>query len=117
VAGGRPPPEAPRLEVSSVAPFAFAVDGNGNVLGGIRTPAVDVPVAALGGVGQTGTPFCSIFGTTEPFSQQQLDALYRNHGYFVVAWGKATLRAAFSGFVRPEDAINMLVVGAQADIP
>jgi hypothetical protein len=114
---GGPPPRAPRLEVASVAPFAFALDANGNVRGGIRTPAVDAPVATLGGLGQSGTPFCSAFGTTTPFTRQQLDTLYRNHGRFVAAWSTATLRALHAGFLRPEDAVNMLVVGAQADIP
>jgi len=117
VDGGPPPPKAPRLQVASVAPFAFALDANGNVRGGIRTPAVDAPVATLGGLGQSGTPFCSAFGTTTPFTQQQLDALYRNHGKFVANWSASTLRALFAGFVRPEDALNLLVVGAQADIP
>jgi hypothetical protein len=117
VAGGRPPPTAPRLEVASVSPFAFALDANGNAKGGIRTPAVDAPVAALGGLGQSGSPFCGLFGTTIPFSQTQLDALYRNHGQFVVAWGKATLGAYFAGYLRPEDALNLLVVGAQVDVP
>ena len=32
----------------------YAVDANGIVLGGIRTPAVDAPVAKLSGFGQTG---------------------------------------------------------------
>ena len=117
VDGGPPPPRAPRLEVASVAPFAFALDANGNVRGGIRTPAVDAPVATLGGLGQSGTPFCSAFGTTTPFTRQQLDTLYRNHGRFVAAWSAATLRALLAGFLRPEDAVNMLVVGARADIP
>ena len=45
VDGGRPPPEAPRLEVASAAPFALPLDANGNVRGGIRTPAVDACVA------------------------------------------------------------------------
>jgi hypothetical protein len=117
VAGGTPPPEAPRLDIASVAPFGFALDANGNVQGGIRTPAVDAPVATLGGLGQTGTPFCSAFGTTEPFSQEQLEAAYRNHGKFVVAWSKATLKAFAAGFLRREDAVNILAVGARSDIP
>jgi hypothetical protein len=117
VDGGAPPPEAPRLEVASAAPFAFALDANGNVRGGIRTPAVDAPVATLGGLGQTGSPFCSLFGTTRPFTQQQLDTLYRNHGSFVARWSAATIKALSAGFVRREDAVNILAVGAQADIP
>ena len=48
------PPVAPRLETTGVSPVVFATDANGNVLGGIRTPAVDAPVATLSGGGQGG---------------------------------------------------------------
>ncbi len=40
VAKGVVPPAAPRLETTGVSPVVFATDANGNVLGGIRTPAV-----------------------------------------------------------------------------
>ena len=51
---GTPPPIAPRLRVASTSPFTFALDANGNVRGGIRTPQVDVPIATLSGLGQSG---------------------------------------------------------------
>jgi hypothetical protein len=41
-------------------------DEHGNALGGIRTPYVDVPIAALSGLGQTGSILCLLFGTTVP---------------------------------------------------
>ena len=47
---GEAPPEAPRLEVDETgAAPAFVRDEDGIVLGGIRTPLVDVPVATLTG--------------------------------------------------------------------
>ena len=49
VAKGIVPPIAPRLQTTGVGPVVFATDANGNVLGGIRTPAVDAPVAMLSG--------------------------------------------------------------------
>ena len=49
---GTPPPLAPRLQTVSIVPPVYAVDANLNVLGGIRTPAVDAPVARLNGLGQ-----------------------------------------------------------------
>ena len=45
VTKGIVPPAAPRLQTAATG--AFATDTNGNVLGGIRTPAVDAPVAKL----------------------------------------------------------------------
>ena len=67
VVDGTPPPRSARLKMTSVNPPVFAVDKNGIALGGIRTPAVNAPIATLSGVGQTGgTQFCNIFGTTVP---------------------------------------------------
>ena len=94
------------------------VDASGIVRGGIRTPAVDAPVARLSGLGQTGgTQFCNIFGSTVPFTDAQLTTRYRNHGGFVFAWSLATLKAAKAGFVRPVDAFSLLIAGAQSDVP
>jgi hypothetical protein len=117
VANGTPPAPAPRLETISINPAQYALDTNGNVLGGIRTPAVDVPVATLSGLGQSGPQFCALFGTTVPFTPEQLHARYRNHGLFVLKWTGATLHAVRAGFLRPEDALQIVVIGAQSDIP
>ena len=61
----------------------FARDANGNVLGGVRSPQVDAPIATLGGVGNSGTgpvgKFCVLFGTTVPFNASRIHALYPNH--------------------------------------
>jgi hypothetical protein len=116
IAGGTPPPEAARLETISISPIQYALDANGNVLGGIRTPAVDAPVAKLSGLGQTGTQFCNLFGTTAPLTEEQLEALYQSHEGFVAAWSRASLDSLGAGFLRPEDALNILVVGAQSEI-
>jgi hypothetical protein len=117
IARGTPPRSAPRYETISISPVEYALDANGNVRGGIRTPAVDAPVAKLSGLGQTGTTFCFLFGTTVPFTQEQLTALYGNHSGFVRAWSRATLSAFAAGYLRPEDAFNLVVVGARSDIP
>ena len=117
VADGTPPPEAPRLETISLQPLEYALDGNGNVRGGIRTPTVDAPVATLSGLGQSGSPFCFLFGTTTPLTPEQLREQHRNHGGFVSAWNQATQDAVQAGFLRPEDARFIRVVGAQADLP
>jgi Alpha/beta hydrolase domain len=120
---GTPPPTAPRLEVNTPLPpppgvVPYAQDANGNVLGGIRTPAVDAPVAKLSGFGQTGNnaPFCGSFGTTVPFTQEQLNALYKNHGGFVGEWKQATGSSLTAGFLVAEDANDMTVIAAQSDI-
>jgi Alpha/beta hydrolase domain len=115
-AGGAPPPIAPRLQTTGGQP-PYAVDANGNVLGGIRTPAVDAPVAKLSGFGQSGQQFCALFGTTVPFTQDQLASLYGSHGQFVSTWNQATQDAVKAGFVVKEDAQHLREVGAQSGIP
>ena len=65
--------------------LAVVLDDDGNAVGGVRTPFVDVPVATLAGVGNT-PGFCSLFGTTVPFTQAKLSSLYKSHSAFVAKW-------------------------------
>lgn len=115
-AGGAPPPSAPRLELDPDGPGVYRLDANGNVRGGIRTPAVDAPVATLSGFGQAGQQFCFLFGTTVPLTQEQLSASYGSHGGFVLAWARSTLDALHKGFLRPEDAVNIVAAGAGSEV-
>jgi hypothetical protein len=73
--GGDLPPQAPRLTLNESG-SGFVADQHGNAQGGIRTPWVDVPIATLSGLGQTGAIFSSLFGRTEPFSSSRLNDLY-----------------------------------------
>jgi hypothetical protein len=97
------PPKALRLETAG-APAAYVLDDNGNVKGGIRTPYVDAPTAALSGLGQSGTGFCLIFGTTVPFDAAKLASLYKTHAAYVDAVNQATDAAVASGFILAPDA-------------
>ena len=117
VTTGTAPARAPRLDVNS-AGTGYVTDANGNVEGGIRTPAVQVPVATLSGLGNSGsgpeaTFICPLLGTTTPFSAAKLAALYPTHAQFVLEWASATAADALAGFIRPADAVN-LVAAAQA---
>jgi hypothetical protein len=117
IARGTPPPRAPRLETTTPGGTAIAVDSLGIARGGIRTPAVDAPVATLSGFGQPGgTAFCTIFGTTVPLTAEQLAQRYRHHLGFAFSWARATLRSGWAGFIEPEDAWDLLVVGVRSDV-
>jgi hypothetical protein len=117
VTEGVRPPVAPRLETIGVSPVVFATDDHGNVLGGIRTPAVDAPVATLSGLpAPGGSSFCFLFGTTTPFTPAQLEALYPSHGAFVSAWTGATRSARDAGFVTRADARELIAAAVQSDI-
>ena len=115
-ATGIPPARAARLQVTASG-TGFVLDANGNARGGIRTPAVDVPVAALSGLGQSGASFCFLFGTTVPFSATRLAALYPSHARFVARWTADTLADAAKGFLRPADAAELIAAAAESTIP
>jgi len=100
---GRAPRSAPRLDVSAGPPIAINHDANGNALGGIRTPQVDVPIATFTGV-QSGALICELFGTTTPFSDATLASLYPTHKAFVSAYSKALKRATKAGWILKPDA-------------
>jgi hypothetical protein len=115
---GVEPPVAPRLDVTSFAPRTYARDSNGNVLGGIRTPHVDAPIAVVTNDGQSGPGLlCRLTGATFPFDTAKLASLYRSHDYFVTQWRKATHRAVTAGFLLGVDARFLNRAAAQSTVP
>ena len=73
VTDGTPPPTPDPFALSSMDPVTLALDEHGNVIGGVRTPAVDVPVSTLSGSAPPGaSALCALFGSTEPFSDSTL---------------------------------------------
>lgn len=115
VRDGTPPAVAPRLEVAAGPPPAIVRDVRGIARGGIRTAAVDVPLAVLSGDPQMGTLFCSLFGTTTPFDAATLVDLYGDTATYAAAVAASTAAAVEAGFLLPPDAA--LIDGAAADTP
>lgn len=112
---GRALPEAPRLAVTEDGE-AFQLDALGNVLGGIRTNYVDVPVAVLSGLGQSGESFCRIFGTTVLFDDAQLGELYPTEQDYVEAVRASTEAAIAEGFLLEPDAALIVEDAAASGI-
>jgi hypothetical protein len=100
---GKAPKSAPRLDASAGPPAVINRDANGNALGGIRTPQVDVPIATFTGE-QSGSLICQIFGTTTPFDEVKLASLYPTHKAFVAKYNKALKRAVKKGWILKPDA-------------
>jgi len=100
---GKAPKSAPRLDASAGQPAVINKDANGNALGGIRTPQVDVPIATFTGE-QNGSLICQIFGTTTPFDQAKLASLYPTHKAFVAKYTKALKGAVKKGWILKADA-------------
>ena len=80
ITGGAPPPNAPAP--ISVVSGAIQRDANNIALGGIRLPEMDVPIATHQGTGNTGSPFCVLFGRTIPLPVP-LSSLYPTHDAYV----------------------------------
>jgi hypothetical protein len=110
---GKSPRRARRLAVKD---GAFSLDRHGNVRRGIRTPQLDVPIATLSGLGQTGAAFCALFGTTVPFDSAKLATLYRTHAKYVAAVQRATRRAVRAGFVLPDDGTAIVTAAEESTV-
>ncbi len=129
VVNGIAPPRANRLSVSGEPP-AFDLDENGNVIGGIRTAYVDVPIAKLSGEGQPpleldpdnpdldieNVDFCFLSGTTELFDAATLGSLYASNASYIEAVNNATDDAVEKGFLRPADGQLIKDYAASSDI-
>jgi alpha/beta hydrolase family protein len=111
-AGGPVPPQAPRLELDAAGQLACGEHGIAR--GGIRTPWVDVPIATLSGLGQSGDGFAVLAGRTDLFDPQTLQRLYPGGRADYLDRFAASLDATITaGFLRPEDRAEILAL-AQA---
>ena len=111
--GGTAPPIAPRLEWTT--PSTKARDAHGNALGGIRLSQHALPTAVNTG-DKSGSGFCRLFGSHEPFDDATLAALYPTHGSYVAAVNDATRENLKDGFVTKEDARETRREAADSDI-
>lgn len=99
--GGEPPPRVPRLEVDG---DGFVLDDCGNVRGGVRTPAVDVPVEVLSGLAVPGSStICRLFGSTSALSPERVAELYPSRSDYLTAYAAACDAAIAAGLVLAED--------------
>jgi Alpha/beta hydrolase domain len=107
---GVPPRQMPRLAVNtSTTPPSYRLDRFGNVKGGIRTPAVDTPIATLSGLPPANaSSFCILFGQTIPFTPAQISALYPSHADFVRAWDRSVQTDLQAGYLLPADAARLV---------
>jgi Alpha/beta hydrolase domain len=113
VDGGAPPPHAPYLEFT--ASGTKARNELGLALGGIQLSQVAVPTALNTG-SNSGELFCFLFGTHVPFSDAQLDALYRSHGRYVSSVVRTDWANLMAGFLLPADAQENLLEAAHSDV-
>jgi hypothetical protein len=105
VEDGTPPPIADPLVFNSDG--SKARDELGIILGGIRLSQVDVPIELNSGSnlpGDAASLFCFLFGTSQPFDDGTLEALYQNHGSYVSQVEQVDNRNVKDGFLLKGDA-------------
>jgi hypothetical protein len=112
VTRGIAPPRAPRLQAN--ADGSVRRDGNGNALGGLRLPAIEVPTASYHGEQSNECAFT--LGRTDPFDTAKLRALYPTHGSYVSRVDRAAERAAQAGFLLRIDAAAVRAEAAASSI-
>jgi len=109
VDNGTPPRTAPRIDVTGGPTPTVQRDADGLALGGIRTPPVDVPVAAVSGVpGPNPSVICLLLGSAKPLPAARLAQLYPSRATYLqkfTADADATIKA---GFALPDDRASLL---------
>jgi hypothetical protein len=138
-----PPPIAPRLSVDiPPAPGAPSIDrdpATGIAIGGIRLPAVTVPISTETGERPPGAVatnfFCLLFGGSDawngdtdaydgragfdpsPTPEPVLAELYQSKTVYVIRVVRAALRSLGRGFLRPADFPEIVRDALEADVP
>jgi hypothetical protein len=117
VRAGTLPVVAPRLQTTP-APVALVRDADGIVLGGIRTPPVDVPVDVLSGVA-TAPPsaICLLLGSTIPLPDTRIAQLYTSAADYTQKFGASADQAIAAGFVLAPDRDALIAYSQPTRVP
>src|SRR6266487_440933 len=113
VSEGVAPPHADPILVQN---GAAVLDQFGNVVGGLRSPFVDVPTSTWFG-SSTGASFCFIAGHEVPFDQARLRQLYPTHGAYVLAVTRNVAGLVAGRYITAPDGTQLIEEAARADVP
>lgn len=115
------PPKADLIEVNEDG-TEFVYDEHGNVKGGVRSPALDVPTATYyeAATEVEGEPYAWSFGYQEDFNTRKLQDLYGviepNQTYVKMVTESAE-QLTEEGFLLPEDAQSIILQAKLTSIP
>jgi hypothetical protein len=109
---GIPAPPGADILVANGQPV---LDAFGNVVGGLRSPYLDVPTSTWTGR-STGASFCSIAGHEIPLPQATLDALYPTRGAYVGAVVRDVRSLVAQRYLTPEDGRALVREAARTDV-
>jgi len=115
---GTPPPSPPPFKLVRTKPPKLALDAHGNVIGGVRTPDVDVPVSILSGAPAPGaSAICSLFGQTIAFSPATLTSLYQTKNNYLAKFTASLNKAIKGGYVLAADRSALLAQAEAVQFP
>lgn len=104
---GIAPPITPRIEFAG-DPAAVVRDEHGIAIGGIRLPQADVPLAQNSAIPITPDIFAVLGGSSNPFSQAKVLALYPDKDTFLAQFTQAAEAAADAGVLMQRDVSRLL---------
>ena len=111
-AGGPAPASADRLLLSADG-TGLELDELGVARGGVRTPWVDVPVAAFSGMSDSGDVVSGFFGSTTPFDEVTLKELYPGgRDDYVARFTNSLDDAIAAGFILDADREEIAALAA-----
>ena len=111
VVDGTPPPSGDPIELD--ASGAIVRDSDGNAVGGVRLPAVEVPVATLSGEPVGDSVLCRLFGSTTPFPPEELVRRYGTEDAYLAAYADSYDRSVGDGFALEADRATALAKAAE----
>ena len=115
---GTPPPRAPVIELARQDPAVIARDEAGIALGGVRTPAVDVPACILSGEGPPGSGALGwLVGSTTPLDDAALLRRYGGRAGYLDAYARAADEAISRGFLLPAHRADLLAAAEAITFP
>jgi hypothetical protein len=110
-----PPSELITLTTDDLGNTIIALDADGNAIGGLRPPTLEVPLGTYL-PNNTGGGFCFLFGGFTGFDDAELASRYRNHGQYVKRVTQETRRAVKERFLLSPDAQTLRNDAAQSAI-
>jgi hypothetical protein len=115
---GKAPPTASRIDVTPDAKPQVRRDVDAIALGGIRTPPVDVPVAALSGApGPNPSTICLLLGSTQPFAPARLAQLYPSRAEYLRRYNADADATINAGFALREDRAALVAFADPSRLP
>ena len=98
------PPQSPGIALD--AKLEISRDANGNAIGGVRSPYIDVPTATHTGY-LTAGGMGGISGKKKPFTPEQLKALYPDQAAYLAKFSASVDRLLKGRWISKEDADAM----------